>query len=398
MLEKFGIGDVEENKDGEEKKVEGKQHEQDGKDEKDESESGVRARARVAGVLNARQQATEVAINNVFENIGPAGVEAVESFFFPRNASSFLTFSIQRLEHGAEMIEVAESQQRPALVEGEERKSVFKMQRYLTKLMEDNSVYGLTKTGPEQRRNHLKSRCAPLAHLWKTVVGSNEHFVLSNSQMQGSIRVEYGLPVAPARLLIKHCGLCEKKKDYALLAANPCHFLTCQKTRTTHVIRRHNEVCNVIARACRDLGHHTMVEPFKLDGVAIDSKRVDLDMMLGLQSVIADVTIRCSARKDVDKVLEAAEAQKTEKYREMAVRKAVQFQPLAFDAFGGFADKAQKFFKQMKQTGQPRDSDKTAAGIMRAMRQEISVAIHRYNGECLLAGLAASRKAAAPSM
>ena len=41
-----------------------------------------------------------------------------------------------------------------------------------------------------------------------------------------------------------------------------------------------------------------MVEPFKLDGVAIDSKRVDLDMMLGLQSVIADVTIRCSARKD----------------------------------------------------------------------------------------------------
>jgi len=141
-----------------------------------------------------------------------------------------------------------------------------------------------------------------------------------------------------------------------------------------------------------------MVEPFKLDGVAIDSKRVDLDMMLGLQSVIADVTIRCSARKDVDKVLEAAEAQKTEKYREMAVRKAVQFQPLAFDAFGGFADKAQKFFKQMKQTGQPRDSDKTAAGIMRAMRQQISVAIHRYNGECLLAGLAASRKAAAPSM
>ncbi len=222
--------------------------------------------------------------------------------------------------------------------------------------------------------------------------------MLTDSEMQANIRTEYGLTVAPVNRLIQYCGLCEKKKRYAALATNPCHFLTCQKTRTTYVIRRHNEVCNAISRACRDLSHHVTVEPFKIDGVSLDSKRVDLDIMMGLKQFIADVTIHCSAQKDVDKEMELAEKVKQKKYRDMADVRAATFVPLAFDAFGGFSNKAQKFFKQMKQTGDARNTDKTAAEIIGAMRQQISVAIHRFNGRCYKAGLNVSRKVEEPRM
>ncbi len=83
---------------------------------------------------------------------------AVGSYFFPRNASSFLTFSIRRLESGADTIEVEQSQRGRSerKDDGEERKTRYKMQRYLTKLVEDSIVYGLAGRGAEHRRNHLK--------------------------------------------------------------------------------------------------------------------------------------------------------------------------------------------------------------------------------------------------
>ena len=154
---------------------------------------------------------------------------------------------------------------------------------------------------------------------------------------------------------------------------------------------------NVIARACRELGYHVTVEPFKINGVALDSKRVDLDIMMGLKSVIADVTIRCSARKDVDKVMEAAEANKESKYQAMSKHRVAEIVPIAIDAFGGVAKKAREFFKRMKQTGVARSSDKTVAGIMRTMQREISVAIHRYNAKCFMTGVAASMRKGAAS-
>ena len=344
----------------------------------------------IAGEANARQIATAEAIKHVFKQIGPADDDAA-SFFLPNDAFSFLTFSAKRLDQGGELIEVEVEGGKPG--DGKTKKK--NMQSYLTSEMEKYMRRELLKTGPLDRRAHMKSRCAAFAHVWKTVVGSTPMLLLTDSEMQSNVRVEYGLPAIPAERLMEHCNLCQRNKDYTVLANNPCHFLTCQKTRAKEVIRRHNEVCNLIGHACRELSHHATVESSKINGVAIDSKRVDLDMLLRLKTVLADVTIRCSAKKDVDAVMEAADKAKTDKYRAMAVQRSAQFVPLAFDAFGGFSPTTQKFFDQVKQSGVPRSSDMTAVEIMRTMRQEISVAIHRYNGMANITGVYSSLKRSA---
>jgi hypothetical protein len=105
---------------------------------------------------------------------------------------------------------------------------------------------------------------------------------------------------------------------------------------------------------------------------------------------MADVTIHCSAKKNVDQVMEAAAVAKQKKHGAAAQTRGAQMAALVFDAFGGVHPQTQAFFKQMKQSGVSRNSDKTVRGIMWRMRQEISVAIHRYNAQCFSSGVAAS--------
>ena len=134
------------------------------------------------------------------------------------------------------------------------------------------------------------------------------------------------------------------------------------------------------------------VEPKRLD--QHDAMRVDLDITLRLKRVLADVTVRCSTSKSPDAVLEQANRDK-EKYKEKAREAGAAFVPLAFDAFGGSSKEAEAFIQRMGREGVPRDSNVSVQQVIRTLWQEISVAIHRFNGQAMLRGVRGSGRVAA---
>ena len=172
------------------------------------------------------------------------------------------------------------------------------------------------------------------------------------------------------------------------MARDPAHFLTYQKTRAKEIIKRHNMVSQSFATACRLLGHHVTVEPKRLD--QHDAMRVDLDITLRLKRVLADVTVRCSTSKSPDAVLEQANRDKEKKYKEKAREAGAAFVPLAFDAFGGASKEAEAFIQRMGREGVQRDSNVSVQQVIRTLWQEISVAIHRFNGQAMLRGVRGS--------
>lgn len=327
----------------------------DGKDEKNDE--------KVVGEVTARQLATEEALEKIAQRCGHFA-----RALFPANPSDFLSFFANEDHY---------------IHDGKEES---KLQKLLTKAAEKQLFLHIKDRDEESRRRFIRSRVVANSHHWKNVVGSSWQLRLDNEAMAACVRVEYGLQAAPQEIMTEQCGLCNKHN----LARDAAHFLTCQKTRADEIIKRHNQVCQAFATACRALGHHVRVEPKRLDKE--DAKRVDLDITMQLKQVLADVTIRCSATKNPDQVLDEANRQKTKKYQDKACALGCEFVPLAFDAFGGWHNVTDKLIERIKRTGQPRDSCVTAAGVVRALRQEISVAIHRFNGKALARGARHSRR------
>ena len=102
--------------------------------------------------------------------------------------------------------------------------------------------------------------------------------------------------------------------------------------------------------------------------------------------------MRCSTSKSPDVVLEAANKEKTKKYKEKAAEAGAAFVPLAFDAFGGVSNETEAFIQRLGKEGVVRDSDMSKQQVIRTLRQEISVAIHRFNGKAMVRGVRASVK------
>ncbi len=241
------------------------------------------------------------------------------------------------------------------------------------------------------RRRFIRSRTVDHAYHWKNVVGSSWQLRLDNEAVAACVRVEYGLLALPQEMLTEKCGLC----NHVTLTQDPAHFLKCRKTRADEIIKRHNQVCQSFATACRALGHHVRVEPMRLDQQ--DAKRVDLDITMQLKQVLCDVTIRCSAARDLldvkdpEDIMSAAVREKEKKYQERARALGCTFRTLAFDAFGGWNAGTENLIQELKTKGIPRDSDMTAAGVIRTLKQEISIAIHRFNGKAIARGARHSR-------
>jgi hypothetical protein len=316
--------------------------------------------------VTRRQNATEEALNEIALRCGHSNAV---SALLPANPAQFLPFFVAQ----AKQIE-----------RGDKEEAKETLQHVLTKAAEVEIFSDLENTGTLDQKCFLKSRTVKNAYHWKLVVGSNWKLKLDDEQMATCVRVEYGLPPVSVESMGPQCGLCRK---FAL--TDPCHFMTCAKTRADEIIKRHNQVCSSFASACRALGHHVTVEPKRLN--ADDAKRVDLDVTMRLKRFLADVTVRCSTTKEPEAVFLVANREKERKYRSMAREEGCDFVPLAIDAFGGWSDGTEDFIQLLQKLGESRDSAVAAFQITRALRQEISVAVHRFNGKALARGVRHSR-------
>ena len=85
----------------------------------------------------------------------------------------------------------------------------------------------------------------------------------------------------------------------------------------------------------------------------------------------------------------SADREKERKYRAMASECGAEFVPLVFDAFGGWSPTTRRFLDRCRKS---RESSAATPRAFTAMKQEISVAIHRFNGKALWRGTCASTK------
>ena len=110
-----------------------------------------------------------------------------------------------------------------------------------------------------------------------------------------------------------------------------------------------------------------------------------------LLRVLVDVTIRCSINHSSPKAsFEKAEKEKQAKYRNLARECGAKFVALVFDAFGGWSESARKAFNDWRCV---RRLDPEVQQAFADLKQEISVAIHRFNGKAFADGVAFSRLA-----
>lgn len=260
-----------------------------------------------------------------------------------------------------------------------------KLQKALTKSTEEAFANRVSNHGDARTAALLKSRCEPLAHLWRDTVPSSPSLFLSDDQFALNFRTEFGLTPIPADAVTPSCGMCQVFN----LARDSTHFINCEYSAMIR-LRRHNEISGHLAAAWRDLHGVATLEPRKLS--VNDRSRPDIDGWLGMRRYLIDVTCRndVSCSQIGRDILAAAEQDKIAHYQDMAIALRATFVPFVTLAFGGFAPTAVDFVRRLRQFGLSRDPLLTPRDVTRLMCRKIAISIHRANADMYLAGIACS--------
>jgi hypothetical protein len=259
------------------------------------------------------------------------------------------------------------------------------LQSLLSKAEESNRLITLLDTCDSVERKFLAARCLPEAHHWKLALPTRWQLKLSDEEIASCARVELGLTPAQSDVMPVSCGHCNKANS----ALEAVHFITCPVARASSSGKRHNEVVQAVASFCRAVGVHVTVEPMRLADYS--QIRPDLDLVVRLQRVLVDVTIRCSQVKSSTAAsFQRAHQEKEKKYRNLAQECGAKFTALVFDAFGGWSDLTSKALNDWKFT---RRRDSAIQRAFTGFKQEVSVAIHRFNAQALNDGVVFSRRA-----
>ena len=157
--------------------------------------------------------------------------------------------------------------------------------------------------------------------LWLRVVPTELALVLSDRKWQWSARLRLGIPVPTVRDDCQGCNTVVRSKATARHAA-----LSCMPQSGAAMTARHNLVVSIIARI---FCHHILI-PVRTEpgGLCHDnSKRPDIQADLPDRTLLSDVTIthptskswkKLSVTKTIEAVGDRREAEKEEKYNEMA--------------------------------------------------------------------------------
>jgi hypothetical protein len=149
-----------------------------------------------------------------------------------------------------------------------------------------------------------------------------------------------------------HCG-----RPNGQFAADPYHALSCQ-CEAKGRYQRHQGLEQCVASWTTAVGSWTQRQPTKHrleEDMEGDNRRPDLYVCIGGKQYLIDVTVRHAmapshikdAAKGAKTVLKQAEAEKHERYDELAASTGAKLIPFAVDTAGVIGDEALKFIKDI---------------------------------------------------
>ncbi len=126
-----------------------------------------------------------------------------------------------------------------------------------------------------------------------------------------------------------------------------------------------------------------------------DDRRPDIDVQLGDQRYLVDVTVRnptCPSNLDKASkkslaVAAAAEQQKANKYRDIADLQDATFVPFVLESYGGLGDAANKFLNDLIATAKKLQYTWAPQEVVYSVRYSVAVALQRENARILSYGL-----------
>ena len=189
------------------------------------------------------------------------------------------------------------------------------------------------------------------------------------------------------------CHTCHKVDA---CANDPFHALSCQGQTGKEITLRHNCVVNDLYRGIQNCGGSGLKEPQNLSHKG-DATRPDLQVVIGGEQVLIDVTIRnptCPSYYDVkggsaEEQLystKVAENQKCKKYSDMAKSQGAKFVPFAVEMYGGMGKSAKQLIKLINKSARDQMLMWPYQQLIQNLKGDIAISIQRGNAIAILAG------------
>ena len=191
---------------------------------------------------------------------------------------------------------------------------------------------------------------------------------------------------------------CQGCNTVGAFEGNSWHALSCMPQSGAAMTARHNLVVSIIARFC----HHILI-PVRTEpgGLCHDnSKRPDIQADLPDRTLLSDVTIthptskswkKLSVTRTIEAVGDRQEAEKEEKYNEMARAIDMEFNAIVLYTYGGLHRSALKYIDALAAALDPAICLLSRDEFKRSLKQHIAIAVQRGTADIMIQDVGLTR-------
>jgi hypothetical protein len=250
-----------------------------------------------------------------------------------------------------------------------------------------NNVTNAQQNGDSREAARMLAVSAYGASVWKTTTPSTVQSTLSDTHYQIAAKLALGVPPVS---LPSDCSSCHKADA---CETDPFHPLSCNSQKGREITLRHDSVVNDLHHGIKAAGGVCIKEPSRL-GSDGDNSRPDLQVVIGGEQVLVDVTIgnpTCQTYQDQCseeqlKCTVMAEQRKNNKYSAMAETQNAKFIPFAVEMYGGLGKSAKKLLNKISKCARDQMLMWPYHRIIQNLKGEIAISIQRGNAIAILAG------------
>lgn len=270
----------------------------------------------------------------------------------------------------------------------------YQLQRSLTEAASEKSFNAFKEAakvdGDTITLAQLNSYSDSNSNRWLSVIPTDTNFILRDNQFKSAARLRLASEPMESLPLITQCPLCNRSTEFSDRArlssptVDKFHCLSCDGMKAA-ISKRHNMIAATVAQYARQSGITTFTEPSSLSST--DKTRPDIQMFINGQNLLVDVTVRNPlASSYLDRsashpqsLLQKAEKEKTQKYRQMAIDNDAVFEPFAVDTLGVLGKSAIKVIQQISKAAEENYSAHSFAETFQSLLSAVAIAIQRGN-------------------
>ena len=253
------------------------------------------------------------------------------------------------------------------------------LQRRLTHFMVDAPVLESLLADPaHQQRLSLLAQ----PHASRFLSSTSQALVLRDADARAAIKLRNGRPAN--RVSPTSCGSCHKS-----ISPPGTHFLDCPRQIATAGRTRHDDIVRVLEDEISLAGGTATIELSGLDPAG-SNKRPDLDVVLGAESFLVDVTVRDSTAQSygtLERAFAAARSSKHARYDDMSRRLGCKVIPFMVDAYGALSTEAVDFVNLIADYASDALQAEPAQRIASRILDRVSCVLQRGNARMLMRGI-----------